>query len=733
MTLARSLAPTARPRFLSCAIALLLAAIALPVPAQDRPRDPDRLLQQIVQSEGEAFWTAVTAVEALGKDALPVVEAGLKRSEAKARIGCAKVLYSQFEKKAEAVRALIAVMKDRVPAAQILAAETLILLVRNDYDYGDTEVLGDELLEILDSTSDARAKIAISRSLYFVSGNTAGTRELKDLLASADPAVREAAAFALADTGNFDAAERALEELARVPTPRGERARLYLEIKRLADYNEKRQLPVASTPSKYDFKVLEEVMDLIFSQYADAADPDLTPQKLVDAAAHGIGGSLDKFSAFLDPKERRKLKEGIEMKYAGIGAHVSAKGGWLTIERPVFGGPVDKAGLRPLDQIREVEGKSTWQKDLDDVVVGLKGDPGTTVTLKVYRRGWTEPRDYVITRESLQIDTAKATILPGKIGYIQITSFGNTTSEELARCLTTLRGGGITSLILDVRGNPGGYLKGACEVVDQFLEADKLIVTTRDRNGKIIDSLFTERPDQIDLPITILINGGSASAAEIFSGCLHDHKRGFLIGERSFGKGSVQHIIPLKATREEAAMRLTVHKYFLPGGRTPHKEPGKEGEGGIAPDLEVKPPRPDFWKDAEFARILDSGELDKWWSANFPANKDTFRKLADFDGWDLSRYPGHDNFVAGVKTKLEPDEVRQLLRQHVRRMIAWEYKVEMLADWEDDVQLQAAIVESLKRGGGTAGAFDEYRKFADRTFEVEKTGVNDKGGESTKR
>ncbi len=700
-------------------------------PGPGRP-NPEQLLRNLAEKEGEAYWNAVAAIEALGKDALAVVDAGLKRPEAKVRMGCAKVAYTEFEKKTDAVATLISIIKEKAPAAQIAAAELLSSLVRDDYDYGDPDQLGEAILDILDSTSEARVKISVAKALYFVSASTASTRELKQLLESADSAIAEDAALALADMENFEAAMPVLKRLEQMPTPRGVIARLYIKQAKLIKYQENVQLPVGTATSKYDFSILEEMMDKIFSKYADPQN--VSVDSLIQAAAHGIGGSLDRFSAYLDPKERLRLKEGIEMKYGGIGAHVGMRGGWMTIERPVYGGPVDKAGLRPLDQVREVEGVSTWGKDITEVTGTLRGDPGTAIRLKIYRRGWTEPRDFAIVRDKLSIDTAKGTLLPGKIGYVLLTSFGDSTAQELGRCLSALKDGGMTSLIVDVRNNPGGYLKAACEVVDHFLEADKIVVTTKDRKGATIETLYTERPDRLDLPTFVLVNGGSASAAEIFAGCMRDHKRGTLIGERTFGKGSVQNIDPLKSTGEKAAFRLTVHKYYLPGGSTPHKErkvdeSGKEKEeGGIPPDpgMEVVLKPRDLWKDAEFSRILDAGELEDWWTRNGTANKELLRKIADFDDYEPAKYPGFDEFFASLHTKLERQDVREMLRQHVRRMVAWEYKIEMMADFEEDAQLQKAILEGLGRTRQDAASIVEYRAFA-HAFDPVKTAGGDEG------
>lgn len=685
---------------------VLLLVLALGPLSADVSPEGRRILDQLAQAQGQEYWHAVDALQDLGKDSLPVIEAGMKRPEAPVRIGCAKVLYTGFDRKKDAISALLEVMKEKNPSGQALAAELMAALVKDDQGYGDPDELGETLRDLLDASPDQRVKIALCKALWFASANPAATHELKELLEAQDRGVREEAALALAEMENYEAALDLLKKMGKEATERGRIARSYLRQKQLQEEIELTRFPSVDT----SYELVDEVIKHVLRQYVDA---DKIQQKtLITAAARGVASALDPFSSYLDEEEKLRLKEGIEGKYGGIGAHVSMREEWLTIEKPVFGGPVDKAGLRPLDRIVEVEGETTYRKELHEVVSRLKGQAGTQVKVRIFRRGWAETREVVLTREQLKIDTAKGEMLPGKIGYAQVTSFGDETVDQLRGALEKFKESGVRSLIIDVRGNPGGYLQAARDVVDLFVEARKVVVTTKGRKGQVLETIETQDDDHIDLPCVVLINGGSASASEIFAGAMQDYKKAVIIGERSYGKGSVQHIIPLNSTNQATALRLTVAKYYLPSGRTPHREKMSDKEsGGIKPDLTVELPKRDLWKDAEFVAILDAGELDRYFDRYYPANQQLFAQLAEFDNNDASRYPGFDELVATLKTKMSREEVRELLRDHVRRRVSHALKKEFLSDTQSDIQLQRAILELLKQVKSDPGAIQEYKAF----------------------
>ncbi|MEW6027587.1 MAG: S41 family peptidase, partial [Planctomycetota bacterium] len=443
--------------------------------------------------------------------------------------------------------------------------------------------------------------------------------------------------------------------------------------------------------SDIDYSLLDEIFEKIRDRYVDPNQYDV--KKLLTAAAKGIANSLDRFSEYEDEEDKKKATEDISKKYGGIGAHVSMRDGYLTIERPIYGAPVYKADIRSLDKITEIEGESTRNKDLEKLVKKLKGEPGTTVKVKVYRRGWAKEREFTITRAIINVATAHYYILPGNIGYLQITNFATDTARETAKCLQEMKQQSVKAIIIDVRSNPGGLLRTVNEIVDLFIERDKVIVTTRDRKG-VVAEYKTQNDDKVDVPLYMLINEGSASASEIFSGVMQDYRKAVLVGSTTYGKGSVQQPIDMETTDGKTALKMTIAKYYLPSGRSVEKD--KDGKGGVEPDVKASAAEQDLGKASEFNKLLDSGELDKYWDEYYPKNKLLLQTLAEDDGENFANYPDFDQFYGRCKARLEKDEVRQALREHARRKVADERQKEFIVDIQADVVLQRSIIEACR-------------------------------------
>jgi len=265
------------------------------------------------------------------------------------------------------------------------------------------------------------------------------------------------------------------------------------------------------------------------------------------------------------------------------------------------------------------------------------------------------------------------------------------------------------ALVFDLRGNGGGYLKTAVRIAEYFLERGQTIVTTRAR-GEDKDRRTSEGGKITDVPLYVLVDEGSASASEILAGCLRDHDRGTLIGEKTFGKGSVQDLKYLKATEEKTAVRVTISKWFLPKGESVEKDNPKEN--GIEPQIKVTAPERDFWKDAEFERIRGGEEIEKYLNEHSEANRELFKNLAEADGNDPARYPGFDAFYDSLKTKASKEEVRELLRDTVRKHVQDEQGKPLYFDFQTDAVLQRAILEACKKANIDANRIQEYETFA---------------------
>lgn len=321
-----------------------------------------------------------------------------------------------------------------------------------------------------------------------------------------------------------------------------------------------------------------QVLRLVRKDYVDESKIDY--RDLVYHALHGMVNSLDPFSDFMPPEQYESMKESTEGEFGGLGVIVTIRDDVLTIIAPIEDTPGSRAGLLAGDQIVAIEGKSTRGMSMRDTIKLLKGKPGTKVTITVHRPATGKIRDYTIERALIPLVSVKdATVLKGTdIGYVRITQFSDPTAAALRKALEKLVKQGIGSLIVDLRNNPGGLLESSVDICSYFLKPNTLVVSTEGRRPSQKHEYRSRKGYKFpDLPVFILINGGSASAAEIMSGCLRDWKRATLVGERTFGKGSVQNVIELP---DGSALRLTTAMYYTPTRRLIHKH-------GIEPDIEV--------------------------------------------------------------------------------------------------------------------------------------------------
>ncbi|HWB57850.1 MAG TPA: S41 family peptidase, partial [Chthoniobacteraceae bacterium] len=334
-------------------------------------------------------------------------------------------------------------------------------------------------------------------------------------------------------------------------------------------------------------QVFTRVLQLIRQDYVD--DKKVGYRDLTYAAMRGMLDSLDPHSQFMPPEDFKDMQDDTNSEFGGLGMNVTLKDGYLTIISPVEGTPAHKAGLMPNDQILKINGTSTEHMDLSDSLRLLHGEAGEKITLTIYRPATKELKDYTLTREIIKIESVKdAKILDPaltgdfKIGYLRITQFNKPTADELVKKLDELEGKGMQALVIDLRYNPGGLLNSAVDVCAQFLPAHTLVVSTEGRAESQKHSYFTEdgsdpsrKAKQRKYPLAILINGSSASGAEIVAGALKDLNRAVLVGETSFGKGSVQSVIQLP---DGSALRLTTARYYTPSHYVIH-------EHGVTPNI----------------------------------------------------------------------------------------------------------------------------------------------------
>ena len=328
-----------------------------------------------------------------------------------------------------------------------------------------------------------------------------------------------------------------------------------------------------------ELKTFTEVLSYVEANYVQ----EVEPEKLIHGAIRGMLRTLDSHSSFMPPEIYREMQVETEGKFGGLGIEITIRDDILTVVSPIEGTPAYRAGIKAADRIVSVEGQSTKDMSLIEAVRLMRGPADTNVTLGIMREGFTEPKDFTLTRAIIHIRSVDSKVLPGGVGYVKLRSFHKDTSEELAAELEELDQSNVNSLVLDLRNNPGGLLEQAIAVANEFVSSGKLIVYTKGRLANQNMKGFSKSDgSHSDYPMVILVNGGSASASEIVAGALQDLERAKLVGTKTFGKGSVQTIIPLS---NGAGLRLTTAKYYTPSGRVIHDK-------GIVPDVVIEEPPP---------------------------------------------------------------------------------------------------------------------------------------------
>jgi carboxyl-terminal processing protease len=330
-----------------------------------------------------------------------------------------------------------------------------------------------------------------------------------------------------------------------------------------------------------DYESIElftDVLSIVKKSYVEEVDT----KKLIYGAINGMLSSLDPHSSFMPPDMYKEMKIETKGSFGGLGIEISIKDGTLTVISPIEDTPAYKAGIKAGDQILKIDDKFTKDLSVMDAVKRMRGTKGSKVTLTIMREGFEKPKEFPLVRDIIQVKSVKYKTLDDGFGYVRIAQFQEKTDDDLSAALEALKKGNngtLRGLVLDLRNDPGGLLDQAVRVADHFLPEGKLIVYTE---GREKDSKMRFTASKIDkepnYPIVVLINSGSASASEIVAGALQDHKRAVTMGTQSFGKGSVQTIIPLS---DNSGLRLTTARYFTPSGRSIQAK-------GISPDIIVE-------------------------------------------------------------------------------------------------------------------------------------------------
>jgi carboxyl-terminal processing protease len=351
-----------------------------------------------------------------------------------------------------------------------------------------------------------------------------------------------------------------------------------------------------------ELRIFSEVFAKVKNDYVEIIDD----RELIENAIRGMLEGLDPHSAYLDKEHYNDLQEGTSGEFGGLGIEVGMEDGFVKVISPIDDTPAKRAGIEAGDLIIKLDEQSVKGMALNDAVKLMRGKPGSDIIITVVREGEDKPIKITITRDIITVKSVRSKMLEPGFGYIRVSNFQTHTAEDTRKSLEKLKkenDDGLSGLILDLRNNPGGILNAAVGVSDLFLDNGLIVYT----EGRIKDSklTFTAKPTDMlkDAPIIVLVNGGSASASEIVAGALQDHNRAIIMGERTFGKGSVQTILPMN---DEAALKLTTARYFTPSGRSIQAS-------GIEPDIIIENIRVDSTEDHSSLRIKESdltGHLD---------------------------------------------------------------------------------------------------------------------------
>ncbi|MCJ7784276.1 MAG: S41 family peptidase, partial [Desulfobacterales bacterium] len=391
-----------------------------------------------------------------------------------------------------------------------------------------------------------------------------------------------------------------------------------------------------------DLKVLTDVIGLIQKDYVE----ETKSKDLIHGAIKGMLETLDPHSAFMPPNMFKEMQEETKGRFEGLGIEITVKDGILTVVSPIEGTPAFRAGVLAGDQIIKIDGELTKNFTLLDSVKRMRGPRGTKVTITIMREGLTKPKDFTLVREVIPVRSVRYELLEKNYGYVRISQFQEKTDSDFEKAMKALEEeskGALKGLVLDLRNNPGGLLDQAVKISDHFIDSG--IIVSIDGRREEAKQKWPAHPDGTvtRYPLVVLVNGGSASGAEIVAGAVQDHGRGILVGTQTFGKGSVQTIIPLK---DGSGLRLTTARYYTPSGRSIQAK-------GIVPDIIVKSSRPEEEKESV--------------TPKFPAEKDLERHLMDAE-------------KGGPKEKEKPKKEEVKEKKPVDNQL--ERALELLKSWD---------------------------------------------------
>ncbi len=717
---------------------LLLILTSTTVPLTADEQNPQKVIKEVLKTidnleQGEPVLFYTDKILALGNTAIPALQASLKNNSKNDRNTLA-ISYTLMHlgSQDEACKALKKIILSK-KAKENIKLDAITVMGTEGGEYATTLIR-----ELLKTNTSDFLKVELAKSLWRLTHGASAEDKLKKLLSSKSIRARNQAALALATFLPLNETVSLLKNLVFKPGRSGDEARNVLKYrarsamikgnftevspilrqladhptlslgteKLLVDINSWSEIDKVGTKDLLAARLVQEVVDLIEVNYAIDQSGDkeerkrererVSSLKLATNAAKALAQSIDPYSNYLDQADLTEMSEQIDGEYGGIGAWVGVRNGRFTILLPMYNEPAFKAGLRAMDWVEKINGDEIKNNTQKEIISKLKGKPGTTVNLTVWRRKWNKPQVFTVKRKKINIPSVKHKMLPDKIGYIRIERFGreDSTPVELNKALKKLRKQGMKGLILDLSNNPGGMLSSAVKISDKFLDGGKLIVYSEGKPGvhsrkEYYSHGFGTEPNY---PIVVLANSSSASASEIVTGALKDNKRAIFVGEKTFGKGSVQQLLWVRSTGRRTCLKLTIAKYYLPNGECIH---GK----GIKPDVKVKVPELSMASFEARKKLIDSLIVSDYVRETYPKYMKEFTALLNFDHGDVMRYPEIDKLKAKIKDEkieINDNDIRHEIRRALVTYLETEKGIKVVVDIQENQPLQTAIMELRK-------------------------------------
>ncbi|MCF6227618.1 MAG: S41 family peptidase [Planctomycetes bacterium] len=692
------------------------ALLAFPLVAQDTlQQKAEKLLTRIERRPQRAFdygFTLRRMADAEGGDKLiSLYEENLDHESEYVKLICARLVLVLGEPELA-----FETMGELLESEDSGIIEPVAMLL-TDEGPDDEELL--ERLEMAWEDSEelsAGARVALAEAQFLCAQDTLALEQLREFSSGTNRALVNRATLVLSEIGEADSVAGRLAALASESSDVGRLARVNTAIVRI----NKAIADAKSGKIKRKDKLVEVAIREIKKNYVDGYfmfgddQQDLNNENLLDNAARGMVGATDRYGQFMTKKEIDAMNEDSTGRYVGIGAHVAMGDDKIIyITQPIYSGPAYKAGLRTDDKliaIIDAEGEriDLTKITLEEGVDLVRGPAGSMVTLFIKRRGVEKEIKLEIKRGTVALDTALEEMLPGKVGYVRLTRFGTNSAAEMAESLKNLRSQGMTTLILDLRGNGGGQLKAVLEIADMFLKKGTLISTAGGRFKPWHKrQIYRSHGGKFnDIPMVVMIDENSASGSEMLSGALRD--RATLVGMATFGKGIGQSFFPVNGTEKSRWLKVTVFGYYMPSGASIDRY---AGEGGVKPHIKALPNYLEPWEVYAIDKIEKSKKIEFYLDQNYRgAGKAKLMELASFDGLDSTQWPAFDDFYTNLDTKLAKNDVRRELRFALRRRVQDDRGGKYKQNYQEDIVLLRGIKEVMKKGGKDAQKISQYGK-----------------------